>query len=189
MKKIILVLLSLFIAGFSFSQINNLGGGSGTSTFTDLTVNGTFYYSPPHAHVSFSDSAYTPAMTQNNWVSVTNAANNLFTQTDFSGITFAGDSLTIAAGNAGDYIFVISLSFTGNNTDVYEIALFRNAVLESVKIERSTTNNATGNISLPWYAESAAVGDDFTLKIRNTNNNNDASFVACSWVSWMLHPE
>ena len=38
MKRIIVLIVSLFFAGFSFSQVNNLGGSQGTITYLDGSV-------------------------------------------------------------------------------------------------------------------------------------------------------
>ena len=197
MKKIIVLIVSLFIAGFSFCQVNNLGGtGGGLTdpvselTITDtLTISGVLKYIPPHSMMSFADSAITPAMTEDNWVSVTNATSSLFTSNDTESITVVGDSVTISAGGNGDYMMDISFSYSGANTDIYEVSIFKNNAIESTPMPRSMTSNSTGVISINWYCVGCVAGDDFILKIRNTNNSNDATFVGCQWRVWMLHPE
>jgi hypothetical protein len=141
---------------------------------------------PPHASMAFDDETETLTMNQNVWTKFTNATDDLFATVDASGITEAGDSLTVIA--PGDYMLNASISFSGTtNSDVYEFALFKNDVLASPKMERTTTSADIGAISLMYYLEDLVAGDDLCLKIRNTANDFDATLVACSWVTWLLH--
>ena len=140
---------------------------------------------PPHASMSFEDETETLTMTQNNWVQLTNATDDLFTGS-VSGITKTDDTLVIIT--PGDYMVVASLSFSGTtNGDVYEFALFKGGVIASPKIERTTTSTDIGNVSLPFYVDSLVAGDVLDLKMRNTANDFDATLIACSWVTWLLH--
>ena len=153
----------------------------------DLDVTGLIKNEPPHAAMSFEDETESPAMAQNIWSKLTNATDNLFATTDASGITQAADSLTVTV--AGDYMINASVSFSGTNTDVYEFAIFVNEVLASPKMVRSTSSTDIGSVSLPFYIDGLSIGDDISLRIRNTFNNNDATLVACSWITTMLHAE
>lgn len=143
-------------------------------------------YSPPHAALYFEDKSETLTMTQNNWVQVTNGTNDLFTSGQVSNITVSDDSLVIVV--PGDYMIACSLSFSGTtNADVYEFAFFKNEAIASPKIERTTTSSDIGNIGLPYYTGGLVVGDVLSLRIRNTANDFDATLIACSWVTWLLH--
>ena len=138
--------------------------------------------------MTFEDESETLTMSQNTWVKITNGTDDIFTGTDVTNITHAGDSLTITT--PGDYMVNISLSFSGtSNADVYEFAVFVNEILTSVKIERTTTSTDIGNISLPVYLNGLSNGDDISVRIRNTANDFDATVIACSWVTWLLHAE
>ncbi len=132
----------------------------------------------PELMVSFGDSTITPAMTQNNWVSISNATNTLFTINNQDRITFDGDSVTIDL--AGGYDADISMSYAGANTDSYEVAIFKNNAIESTGIDRTMTSNSIGVISITWHSDYIA-GDDLTLKIRNVGNSNDATLRVCQW--------
>ena len=132
----------------------------------------------PELMVSFGDSAITPTMTQNNWVSISNATNTLFTINNQDRITFDGDSATIDL--AGGYDIDISMSYAGANTDSYEVAIFKNNAIESTGIDRTMTSNSIGVISITWHSDYIA-GDDLTLKIRNVGNSNDATLRVCQW--------
>lgn len=142
-------------------------------------------WNPPHASMYFDDASVPLTMSQNGWVQITNGTNDLFTY-DASGITASDDSLIIVT--AGDYLINASLSFSGTtNADVYEFAVFKNGELASPKIERTTTSSDIGNVSLPFYLEELVAGDVLILQMRNTANDFDATLVACSWITWLLH--
>jgi len=202
LKYLTIILLFFSIAGFS--QSVKIDGATGTvsdlATDTmpasaDLIIMGnsdtsksiTFenFTLVPHGAFSFNDSSITLTMTTGAWSSITNATNTLFTSEDADLLTFAGDSVTLE--HAGDYMCIISLSFSGSAADQYEVALFLNNVLTYVTIERSTSQTDVGNLSLPAYLEGIAAGDDLTLKIRNTASNDDATVISCSWLIWRLH--
>jgi len=154
----------------------------------DLEVTGLIKNTPPHASMTFDDESETLSMDQNVWEKITNATDDIFDVNDASGITQAGDSLTIIT--PGDYMINASISFSGTtNADVYEFAVFKNEVLASPKIERTTTSTDIGNVSLPIYLSGLVAGDDISLRIRNTANDFDATLIACSWVTWLLHAE
>jgi hypothetical protein len=143
-------------------------------------------WDPPHAVIYFEDKSEPLTMSQNNWVQITNATNDLFTTGQAMGITVSDDTLVI--GTVGDYMISCSLSFSGTtNADVYEFAFFKNNAIASPKIERTTTSSDIGNVSLPYYTGALAVGDVLDLRMRNTANDFDATLVACSWVTWLLH--
>ena len=142
-------------------------------------------YEMPHVTMGFSDSAVTNDLTQNVWQVVTNSADSIFTQIEAFGITATEDSITILS--PGDYMMIASLSFSGNNTDIYEFAIFKNGALASPKMERSTSSTDIGNVSLPFYIDGLVAGDDISLRYRNTANANDATLIACSWTTYLLH--
>ncbi len=141
--------------------------------------------SPPHASVSFQDSAFVMDITQNTFLKVTNAANDLFTVTDTDDMTFAGDTLTVTL--PGSYIIIASISFSGTAGDIFEFAAYKNGVIASPKMERSTSQTDIGSVGLPFYLENLVAGDDISLYMTNTANSDDATLVACSWITWRLH--
>ena len=139
----------------------------------------------PHASMYFEDETETLTMSTDGWVQLTNGTDDLFTG-DVSGITKTDDTLVIVT--PGDYMVVASLSFAGTtNADVYEFAAFKGGTIASPKIERTTTSTDIGNVSLPFYLADLVAGDILDLRIRNTANDFDATLVACSWVTWLLH--
>lgn len=179
--------LSLIAGGVEGIRIAE-GGGVIDVTITDtLSVPGFFDYTPPHGGFSFADSSVTLTMAQNDWVSVTNPTNTLFTTNDVTLMTFDGDSLTIDATHGGDYMMAVSLSFSGTASDAYEVAFFKNNAITAVKMERTTSQTDVGNVGFTTYLEGLVVGDDITFKIRNTASNDDATVISCSWVTWLLH--
>jgi len=143
-------------------------------------------YEPPHGMVSFHDSSTTLTMSTGVFTHVTNAWYSLFSETDVSDITFAGDSVTIA--HAGSYMMNIGLSLSGTASDAYEITLYKNHVQTGPIMERTTSQTDVGYMGLPIYLDALAVGDDLKLMIRNTASDDDATVIACSWTLFMLHP-
>jgi hypothetical protein len=143
-------------------------------------------YPAPHAALYFEDKSETLTMTQNTWTHITNATNDLFTAGQVVGLSVSDDTLVVAT--AGDYMIACSLSFSGTtNGDVYEFAFFKNNTIASPKMERTTTSSDIGNVGLPYYTGALAVDDVLDLRIRNTANNFNATVIACSWVTWLLH--
>jgi len=140
---------------------------------------------PPHGLFHFHDSSTTLTMSTGVWTHVTSPTNTLWTTLDADDMTFAGDSITIT--EAGSYISMISLSFSGTAADLYEIAIFKNNALVHHIVERSTSQTDVGNMGLPSYLEDLAAGDDLKLMIRNTASNDDATVVSCSWVIYRLY--
>ena len=140
---------------------------------------------PPHGAFHFHDSSTTLTMSTGVWTTITNAWNTLWTTMDADDMTFAGDSITIT--EAGSYISMVSLSFSGTAADLYEMAIFKNAAILHHIVERSTSQTDVGNIGLPSYLENLVAGDDLTLKIRNTASNDDATVISCSWVIYRLY--
>jgi len=154
----------------------------------DLEVTGLIKNTPPHAAMSFEDETEALSMDQNVWEKLTNATDDLFATIDNEGFTQAGDSITIVT--PGSYMINASVSFSGTtNSDVYEFAVFKNEVLASPKIERTTTSTDIGNVSLPIYLDGLVADDDISLRIRNTSNNFDATLVSCSWITWLLYAD
>ena len=157
-----------------------------SAIFTIATIT-VLDYDPPHGAMSFSDSAAVIALTQNNWNKITNAENDLFTVQDADDLTIAGDTVTIEID--GDYVLNWSLSFSGSALDVYQIAVYKNSVIESITMSRSTSQTDVGNMSLPVYIENLVAGDDLSFYIRNTGDNDDPTLVSSSVVVYMLHPD
>lgn len=181
--------LSLIAGGVEGIRIAE-GGGKMKTTVTDtleISGDGVFLYTPPHGMLSFHDSATTLTMSTGNWAHITNVTASLFAETDLTDITFAGDSMTIDAGKAGDYIMNIGLSFAGTASDDYEITLFKNHVQTGPIMEVETGGTTNTYIGLHVCVPNLAAGDDLKLMIRNTASNDDATVLACSWTVFMLH--
>ncbi|MCK5019484.1 MAG: hypothetical protein KAS32_20665, partial [Candidatus Peribacteraceae bacterium] len=185
MKKIPILLIALIsISGYSQYIVDgNYTLGRSYNPFdsayvADIIVSGTatiatLDYEPPHASFGFSDSSVTITMSQNDWVVTTNAWYDIFDVSSSSGMTVAGDTVTIVTD--GDYMTSVSISFSGSNTDVYEFAIFKNGAVATPKMERSTSSTDIGNVSLPFYLQGLNAGDDLSMRIRNTGNNNDVT--------------
>ena len=200
MKKIIVLFAIVFAAITIQAQVtpatvvtgSNSGDGELKAAITALNVADAYLEdeidtlkNPPHGAMSFQDSAFVIDLTQNAFSKVTNAGNDLFTVNDADGVIIAGDTLTIIT--PGTYLVNAGLSFSGTAGDVFEFALFKNAVIASPKMERSTSQTDIGAVPLPFYLEALVAGDDISLRITNSASNDDATVVACSWITWFLH--
>jgi len=162
-----------------------------TSDITEVTLDTLtvewLVWNKPHSMTSFADSAFVLTMTEDVWAKVRNVAGNLFTVSDADYVTFAGDTATINAGKHGGYNIDVQLSYSGTNTDIYKVALFKNNVLESTPMYRSVaTTGRIGQTSISWYNHFEP-GDDISIKIMNTANSNDATFISGQWRIEFIH--
>ena len=170
------------------TEINTLGDSLvSTLIKADSAVITVLDYLPPHGAMNFSDSATVVALTQNVWAHITGPVTNLFTSVDADGITIAGDSITIIT--PGDYMAWTGFSFEGTPSDVFHISLYKNGVITSWEMHRKTSNNDTGNMGMPMLLDNLVAGDDLTLYIRNTGDNDDATLVSGQLVIYMIHPD
>ena len=175
--------------------VSDLDTASNPVLGTDLVVIGrsgisksvTFadFINPPHGKFFFHDSAVTPAAAQNTWEQVTNATKSLFILVDSMRLSFDGDSVTIQY--PGDYLIIISFSFSGSAADSWEFAVFKNGAKTEVTVDRTTSQTDVGNVSVPVYLDDLVEGDGLTFKIRNVVSNDDPTFVSCSWVILRIH--
>jgi hypothetical protein len=134
-----------------------------------------------HPHIygaqGFSDSSITIAMTQNIFYQISNPANTLYTNGVEQGdLVFTGDSIQIKT--AGDYDVNWDISFSGANTDEYHIAVFINGIKQhNAEAIRDMTGTSIGVITSHSFF-SLSVDDWVCVKIKNVNNNNDATVYA-----------
>ena len=133
-------------------------------------------YNPPHGVMAFADSALTLDLTQNIWSKITNDQDSLFAILDAVGITVDGDSMTIIT--PGDYLMLVNASFDGNANDRYHMAIYVNSVITRFESHRKTSNNDTGYFGIFGYLDDLKAGDNVCIKIQNTVNNNDPTFVS-----------
>lgn len=143
-------------------------------------------YEPPHGAYAFADSTAILDLTQNTWAKITNVANDLYTAVDADGLTLVGDSITIIT--PGDYMMWVNMSFNGNAQDVYHCAVYKNGVVTPMEMHRKTANNDTGNMGMSGLVDNLVAGDDFSLYIQNTANNNDPTFISSQITILMIHP-
>lgn len=143
-------------------------------------------YEPPHGTFAFADSAYILDLTSSTWAKITNLNNDLYTVIDDDGVTLAGDTMSIVT--PGDYMLWVSISFDGNQQDVYHCAIYKNSVITPFEMHRKTATNDTGNMSMSALLDELVVGDDISIYIQNTANNNDPTFISSQFMIYMIHP-
>jgi len=175
----------------SVDSLNNvIDVTDSTAVFTtidvDSTVTAVLDYEPPHGSMVFADSAAVIALTQNVWAKITNAANDLYTVVDADGITVAGDTITVIT--PGDYVIWVGLSFEGGPSDVFHIAIYKNFAITPFEMHRKTANADTGNAAMNGLLDNLAAGDDISIYIRNTGDNDDATLVSSQVTIFMIHP-
>ena len=203
MRYLTIILLLFSLSVFSQSVkidgptglVSDLDTASNPVLGTDLVIIGRSgisksvifadFINPPHGKFFFHDSAVTPDATQNAWEHVTNPTKSLFILVDTMRLSFDGDSVTIQF--PGDYLIIISFSFSGSANDSWEFAIFKNGAKTTVTIDRTTSQVDVGNVSVPVYLDDLVAGDDLTFKIRNVASNDDPTFVSCSWVIVRIH--
>jgi hypothetical protein len=169
MRKIF-ILLFLFINTVVFGQVWN-------ASWSKVE---------PHAFMEFNDSAVTIALTDDNWAVVTNSYSNLFTVHDNSAMTIAGDTITYQV--SGDYVIDVSFSFSATSTGKnWELGIFKNGQLYRTHSERRTSSVDIGSMSVHLYSD-GVVGDDLSLRVRNTTNDDDIVVNSCQWLIYRLHP-
>lgn len=170
MKSTLIVLL-IFICSLSFGQ--------------DVWLASWNKEEPPHSFMSVDDSSAVISLTDDVWGKITNDWNNLFTVWDNTNMMVTGDSITYLLD--GDYVNFISLSLSASATGKnWELAIFKNNVLYRSKSLRRSSSVDIGFVGLTIYSE-GVIGDDLSLRIRNTTNDDDATIESCQWLIYRLH--
>lgn len=115
-----------------------------------------------------------------------NVWNNLtgFTSIDGDYMTLTGDSIQIT--KAGHFLITWTSSFSGLNNEVWELAVFKNNILQEPSQLRYTSTSDVGNMSCPVYVNSDG-NDWFTFKIRNTTDNDDPTIKRTSIIISTIH--
>jgi len=168
-------------------RVTTLADSSLTSLLkADSAVITVLDYSPPHGAMAFADSSTVVALTQNTWAKLTGPSGPVYTVIDADDLTISGDTITITT--PGDYMMWIGLSFEGGPSDVYHVVIYKNGVITAFEMHRKTSNNDTGNMGMPAYLNNLSAGDDISVYIRNTGDNDDATLVSSQIIIYMLHP-
>ncbi|KKN54313.1 hypothetical protein LCGC14_0593680 [marine sediment metagenome] len=126
----------------------------------------------------FADSSITIAMTQDVFYNITNSSSDLYTTgINIGDLVFAGDSIQVVT--AGHYEISYDLSFSGANTDKYHLELFVNNIEQSGKGETERDMSVTDvGVSASSTILNIGAGHWVALKIKNVQNNNDATIKA-----------
>jgi len=163
----------------------------GTSKFIasdDLDVTGRIQIDEIyHIYGGFEDSSAAVAITQDQWSQVTNAWGTLFGGSESDGFVMAND--TVVVTNAGDYEGMVSLTFSGTNSNEYVFRIFDATTDTQKGFKLGTTADGTTNhahISIPVYIE-AAGNDSLVLQVTNTSGSNAATFEFGQFLLKYLH--
>lgn len=134
-----------------------------------------------HGFFAFEDSAVVIDCTQNTWVQVTNATNNIFDGIqEGQGFDISGDTITFNSSAKADLHPHIIIhwgidGFAGNGED-YEVRIYNidNTAGIARKAEGTTTgSNNRVEIGSTSYDINSTYGDRYILQIMNKTNSND----------------
>lgn len=136
----------------------------------------------PRAHgiMGFTGETETITISDGDWHQVTNGTDNLFVSIDFDHMTMlSGDTIQIDFD--GDYSITVSLSFSGPATaEIWSIAVHCNGISCPPIMQRKTSNQDIGNVSVVTYIQASA-GDLLTLEIRNDTQPGNVVLNACAF--------
>ena len=156
--------------------INQYGGNVGIATDTAsvaLEVNGTIIGDMYYGGMYVINGSTTPEMVQNTWYHVTNDSNDFFTAMDLNGFTVTNDRIVIS--RAGYYKVDFGASYSGANTDIYEVGVSTDSAAPAkVRTKRGMSSSDSGVVSGTGIFNLAASAT-LELQIRNTANGNDAT--------------
>lgn len=144
-----------------------------------LVVSEKAYINNPHG-AYFRTSDLTITASQNIYYKITG-----FTNKDTDGLTVAGDSIQLPKGS---FLINFTCSFSGNNGEVWEIAISKNGTPENPTQLRYTSNADIGNASCPVYLYSDG-NDWISFNIRNTTDGDDPTIKRFSAIITTMHLE
>lgn len=145
-----------------------------------LVVSGHAYIELPHSAL-YRNTDLTITASQNIWYKVTG-----FTDKDPGAIPVVGDSIQLTA--KGSYLINYTISFSGNNGEIWETGVFKNNVLEEPSQLRYTSTSDVGNMSCPVYVYSDG-NDWISFRIRNTTDADDPTIRRFSAIITTQHLE
>ncbi|HIJ67711.1 MAG TPA: hypothetical protein HPP51_05440 [Planctomycetes bacterium] len=163
------------------TDVNTLETNQGTLRDSVVQI-----YAPPRLMLAFKDSATTISVDSAVFAVVTNATDSLWVASG-SGITAADDSATIVTD--GDYFASLSLSYSANDNDTVQVALFKNGVITSVKAEKTAVGTDVSNVALSELLVGLNAGDDITVRIANSADGDDPTVIDGSLVMYMIKPD
>ena len=152
---------------------NIMTTGNGTMHFGvgtgKVNITGDLNYDLCHGYYYFSERSEIINLTQNVYSKITKAGNNLWTNEESNGITFAGDTVTIV--RPGDYVITFNFSGAGAGTnDNYRFKLYKNGV---AILGSCTAKSTKAEVNWTWHCEDLVAGDDLSIRVTNTVDNDD----------------
>ena len=141
-----------------------------------------------HAFGGFQDSAVIVPITQNVYSQITNGNGDLFTGVEAVGFSISGDTVTFEQD--GDYSGLVSLTFTGNNSNVFKFRVYNvtDAAQEGFSIAMTGDGgNDYVTVTKPLYFENITAGDEFIMQITNIDGSNDATLRFSTFYISYLH--
>ena len=152
-------------------QISTTGNGTMTLDVGTgvVRITGDLTFNLVHGYFYYTDKTEAINLTQNVYSKLTNGTTNLWTTGNASGITFAGDTATIVT--PGDYVVFFNVVSAGAGTnDIYKYILCKNGV----KVGGAPTAKSTkADGGWTWYLDDLVAGDDISIRVTNTVDNDD----------------
>lgn len=197
MKKVLFIFVMFGLAVTGFGQItaastttgSNSGDGEIRAIITQLNANDVLLNTDITTLETINDSYAVGKIVDSSesisvsaaktWYLITNENKTLWTVTG-SGITEAGDSLTIST--AGAYTGVLQVSVVASANDTVQIGIHKNAALITGVSEAVSSGTETLNLTLPFYLTLAA-NDDLTAEIKQAGVDTDNFTIrSANWV-------
>ena len=165
-------------------------GNSSLIIKEDGTVNfgeSQIIHEPPHAIGTFQDSSVVISLTQDEWTTVTNGFDNLFTWTELEHFTNSGDSISTNVKHHCNVM--VTLSGTGPSGDDFEFRITINGAQAPIVPKVSITSPANGAFSqctIIGYLELETT-DNVKIQVRNISDNDDITFVDGVFMTTWVH--
>ncbi len=136
----------------------------------------------PHANLIANDSSHTASLTQNVWINVTNPYGTFFNEFDLVGITTLGDTLVVSQN--GHHLGWFMIEWTASAKKTFEARVMKNSTELYSRHHTLPASGDTIGITINFYDE-FTVGDYIYAQFRNTDSNDDATWIDANlFIRW-----
>ena len=126
-----------------------------------------------HAYGGFENQNETIELTTGSWGIITNAGGDLWTATEYDGVTMSGDTMIFQY--SGDYHGSLSITMSGANNDECYMRVYNvtQTAAEGYQIGFTGISATTfENVAMALYFEITA-NDSLVLQVMNTDSDED----------------
>ncbi len=196
MKKLIIIIFVICSMGVFgqnlFLNDNNVKIYRGDSVLLEgnLDVNGLLTIGEiRHAAGGFQDSSVLISISvQGDYYQVANATGDLWQVTDLDGFSMSGDTLIV--DNAGHYVALFVLTFTGTTNVEYHARIFDVNAATTEGFTVAETGRGSTNYSKlvgAIYVGAETDNDRFVLEVSNESGTQDMTVVHANFIILYLH--